>query len=219
MYLVTMVTANFAEFYVRRQLIVPGDATLTAQNIAASAQLFRLGIISDLATLVCDVTLVAALYVVLKPINRNLALLAAFWRLVECSIAAASIVNELAALRLLGGASSLQTLNTEQLQVLVRLFISVDTAGSRVGALLFGLGSTMFCYLWFKSRYIPRALAAWGIFSSLVPTVIPLTTIVFAGLADIPLRRARTGIPIVIFEIIVGLWLLVKQARPASDVT
>ncbi len=218
MYLFTMVTANFAEFYVRRQLIVPGDALLTAQHIAASAQLFRLGIVSDMATLVCDVILVAALYVILKPINRNLALLAAFWRLVECSIAAAIVVNELAALRFLGGASSLPTLNTEQLQLLARLFISMDIAGSRTGALLFGLGSTLFCYLWFKSRYIPRWMAGWGIFSSLVPIVIPLTTVVFSGLADLPLRRARTGIPIIIFEIIAGLWLLVKQIPTASDV-
>jgi hypothetical protein len=216
MYLITIITANFAEFYVRHQLIVPGDALLTAKNIAASAQLFRLGIVSDMATLVCDVILIAALYVILKPINRNLALLAAFWWLVECSIAAAIIVNELAALRFLGG-SSLPTLNMEQVQLLTRLFISMDTAGSRVGALLFGLGSILFCYLWFKSRYIPRWLAAWGIFSSLVPTVIPLATVVFSSSADLPLRRARSGIPIIIFEIIAGLWLLVKQARPAAE--
>jgi hypothetical protein len=135
---------------------------------------------------------------------------------VECSTAAAMVVNELAAFRLLGGVSSLPTLNTEQLQVLARLFISMETAGSRIGALFFGLGSIVFCYLWFKSRYIPRLLAAWGIFSSLVPTVIPLATIVFSGLADLPLRRPRSGIPVIIFQIIVGLWLLVKGIQASS---
>jgi hypothetical protein len=60
-----MAAANFAEFYVRRHVVVHGDAVQTAQNIAASSGLFRLGIASDLITLACDVVLVAALYVIL----------------------------------------------------------------------------------------------------------------------------------------------------------
>jgi Domain of unknown function (DUF4386) len=210
MCLFTMVTANFAEFYVRGRLIVPGDAVQTAKNIAASGQLFRLGIVTDLATLVGGVILVVALYVVLKPVNRDLALLAVFWRLLECSIAAVMVGIDFAVLRLLNGASSLRAFNTEQLQELARLLLGVETGGYRVGALFFGLGSTLFAYLWFKSRYIPRLLAAWGILASLVPTIVPLSTIAFAGLTEAPLRRARTGIPIVVFEVILGVWLLAK---------
>jgi hypothetical protein len=213
LYLFTMVTANCAEFYVRGRLIVPGDAVQTATNIAASPGLFRLGIASDLITFAGDAVLVVALYIVLKPINRNLALLALFWRLVECSIATATLASDFAAVLLLSGADSLRALGAEQWQALGRLLISVDTGGNRVAALFFGLGSTLFAYLWFKSRYIPRALAALGIIASLVPTVVPLATIVFSTLADAPLRRARSGIPIVIFEVIVGIWLLVKGIR------
>jgi hypothetical protein len=113
-------------------------------------------------------------------------------------------------LLLLSGTGSSQALNAEQLTALARLFISLDTGGNRIGAVFFGLGSTMFCFLWFKSRYIPRLLAAWGILASLVPVLVPLAAIMFSSLADAPLRRARTGIPIVIFEIVAGLWLLMK---------
>jgi hypothetical protein len=208
-YLLTMATANFAEFYVRRHVLVHGDALQTARNIAASAPLFRLGLASDLLTLACDIALVAALYVVLKPINSNLALLAVFWRLVECSVVAVTLATDFAALLILSGADSLRALDAEQLPALARLLISMDAGGNRVAALFFGLGSTLFCYLWFKSRYIPRALAALGIFASLVPMFIPLATIVLSSLADVPLRRARTGVPIVIFEVILGFWLLV----------
>jgi hypothetical protein len=210
MYLLTMVTANFAEFYVRGQLIVPGDAVQTARNIAASGQLFRLGIASDLVTFASDVMLVVALYAVFKPVNRNLALIAAFWWLVECSVAAATVANDFAAVLLLRGADSLRALNAEQGQALARLLISMDAGGNRVAALFFGLGSTLFCYLWFKSRYVPRVLAAWGVLASLVPAIVPLATIVFPALVDARLRRARSGVPIVIFEIAVGVWLLVK---------
>lgn len=218
LYLFTIFAANFVEFYVRRKLIVPADAARTATNIAQHEQLFRLGITIDLIMLAANVVLVVALYVILKPISRNLALLAVFWRLVECSIATATVGIDFAAVLFLTGPNSVSALNTEHIQALARLLINLDTGGNRVAALFFGLGSTLFCCLWYKSRYIPRVLAAGGILASLVPTFIPLSTIVFASLADAPLRRARTGIPIVIFEVIVGLWLLIKGIdAPASS--
>ncbi|HEY2361958.1 MAG TPA: DUF4386 domain-containing protein [Candidatus Angelobacter sp.] len=218
LYLFTILTANFVEFYVRRKLLVPVDALRTASNIAQHEQLFRLGITTDLIMLAASVMLVAALYVVFKPVSRSLALLAVFWWLVECAIAATTAGIDFAAVLSLTGSNSLPALNTDQLQSMARLLIGLDAGGNRAAALFFGLGSTLFCYLWFKSGYIPRPLAAFGILASLVPTFIPLSTIVFASLADLPLRRARTGIPIVIFEAILGFWLLVKGINaPASS--
>src|SRR5713101_3900573 len=111
LYLFRMVTANFAEFYARGRLIVAGDAVQTAKNIAASERLFRLGTVSNLITFAAVVPLIVALYVVLKPINRNVALLAAFWRLVECSIFALITLNDFLALRLLSGADYLFAVN------------------------------------------------------------------------------------------------------------
>lgn len=171
LYLLMMVTGVFAEFYARGPLIVPGDAVQTAKNIAASERLFRIGTVNDLITFAGDVILVVALYVVLKPINRNVALLAAFWRLAECAILALITLNDFAALRLLSGADYLRAFDTQQLQALARLFIGLQADGFRIGGLFLGLGSTVFGYLWFKSRYIPRGLAAWGIFSSLVVAI------------------------------------------------
>ena len=219
LYLFTILTANLTEFYVRRQMMVPGDAVQTAMNIAAHEQLFRIGIAGDLIMLAANAMLAVALYVILKPINRNLALLAVFWWLVECTVAAATVGVDFAAVLSLTGSNSLPALNTEHMQALARLLISLDAGGNRAAALFFGLGSTVFCYLWFKSRYIPRLLAAGGILASLVPTFIPLSTIVFASLADAPLRRARSGIPIAIFEVILGLWLLIKGLHlPPTEV-
>jgi len=210
LYLFTILAANFVEFYVRRKLIMPADALRTATSIAQHEQLFRLGITIDLIMLAASVMLVAALYVVFKPVDRNLALLATFWWLVECSIAAATVGIDFAAVLSLGGGNFSPALNPEQLQALVRLLISLDAGGNRAAALLFGMGSTLFCYLWFKSQYIPRLLSALGILGSLVPTLVPLSTIMFSSLADVPLRRARSGIPIAIFEVAIGLWLLIK---------
>src|SRR5512135_2686077 len=79
MYLLTMATANFGDFYVRRRLFLPADPAQTARNIAASGALLRAGIASDLVTIAGSVILLVALYVTLKPINRTAALVAAFW--------------------------------------------------------------------------------------------------------------------------------------------
>jgi hypothetical protein len=211
LYLLTIVTANFAEFYARGRMIVGGDAAQTAKNIAASERLFRLGTVSNLITFAAVVILLWALYVVLKPINRNLALLAAFWQLAECSIFALIILNDFVALRLLSGADYLRAFNTQQVQALAYLFVGVHDAGYLIGLVFFGLGSTVFAYLWFKSRYIPRALAVWGIFSSLLVAIVTLAIMVFPGLADvvIPVYFA----PIFFFEVGLGLWLLVKGIR------
>jgi hypothetical protein len=209
LYLFTMAAANFVEFYMRRRVIVPGDAVQTARNIAASGQLFRLVIAGDLLILAAGVMLAVALDVILKPINRGLALLAVFWRLVECSVVAVTVANNFAALLLLSGVDS-RAFSAEQLPAVARLCISMDTAGNRIGAVLFGLSSAVFAWLWFKSRYVPRLLAAFGILASLVPILVPFSTIVLPAMAAVRLRRARTGIPIVIFEVILGFWLLIK---------
>ena len=199
LYLFTIITANFAEFYARGRLIVSGDAVQTARNIAASERLCRLGTVSNLITFASVVILLLALYVVRKPINKNVALLAAFWRLAECAIFALITLNDFVALRLLSGADYLRAFDTRQLQALAYMFVGVHDAGYLIGLVFFGLGSTVFAYLWFKSRYIPRALAAWGIFSSLVVVVVTLAIMVFPSLANVvvPVYFA----PIFIFEV------------------
>lgn len=217
MYLLTMATANFADFYVRRQLFVPADPQQTLRKIAASGILVRLGIGCDLITIVASVILVVALYVILKPINRSAALVAVFWWLLECAMAAVVTLNSLAALFLLSGKDSLLAVNTDHMETLTLLFFNADRAGNRIAAVLFGLGSTVFCYLWFKSRYIPRTLAGWGILASLVPIMAPLFTVMFPSLIDAPLRRARSGWPIMTFEVMLGLWLLLKGLERQSS--
>jgi hypothetical protein len=208
LYVFTMATAIFAQMYVRGRLLVRGDAVQTARNIAASERLFRLGLAFDLITVLGVIVLVWALYVVLKPINRNLALLAAFLRLAESSVAAIAILSTFSALRLLSGAEYLRAFDTQQLQALARMFISGQSAGLEIAFVFLGLGSALYSYLWLKSRYIPRAFAAWGIFSSLVLALVNLTLIVFPDLWDV-LGMAYMA-PMFIYEVGLGLWLLVK---------
>jgi hypothetical protein len=210
-YLIAMATSMFAELYARAPLIVRGDAAQTAINIAASELLFRFGSVIHLITFASDAVLAIALYVVLRPFGRNVALLAAGLRLIDCAILSVNRLNDYAVLRLVSGASYLQAFDTKQLQALVRLFLSVEAAGFQIGFVFLGLGSTVFSYLWLRSRYIPRAIAGWGIFASMVLAVVTLAVMLFPRLGEtIGLTYMA---PMFFYEVGLGLWLLIRGLR------
>ncbi len=214
-YLFAMVTAIFG-FYVRGNLIVSGNVAETARNIMESERLFRLSIASDLITFVTDIVLITALYVVLKPVHRNLALLAVLWRLMETAVLVVVTLNGFDVLRVLSGADYLGVFEAERLRAFARLSLSAYGPGYNVGFVFLGLGSTVFSYLWFKSNYIPKALAALGVFSSLLLAACNFAFIIFPGFAVTvgPGYMAPMGV----FEITMGFWLLFKRLRPSGEV-
>ena len=119
----------------------------------------------------------------------------------------------------MSGADDLRAFRPEQLQALAALFVSVHAAGYRIATVFFALGSAVFSYLFFKSRYIPRPLAAWGVFSSLLVLLPVFALILVPSFGDIGWgvpgwRPPRWQGPIMLFEVATGLWLLVKGVRP-----
>jgi hypothetical protein len=93
------------------------------------------------------------------------------------------------------------------LQTLARLHITSDPY--YIGLPFWGLASTICSYLWFKSRYIPRALAAFGVISSTWCVICAFAFIVFPHL-DATVNAYWFDMPMVIFEMALGLWLLFK---------
>jgi hypothetical protein len=211
LYLVTMIIPLLAEIYLRGPLINHGDAAQTSRNIVASQWQFRMSIASGLVAVAIEVILLVALYVVLESSNRNLAFLAAFWRLIKCAIFALMALNDFVVLSLLSGAEYLRAFQTSQLQALAAMFLSVRHDAGLIGGVFLGLGSTVFAYLWLSSRYIPRLLAAWGIFASLALAIGILLIMAYPGLRSVigPAYWA----PLFIFEVTLGVWLLVKGIR------
>src|SRR5450756_1614686 len=149
-YLFALVPSIFSEFYVSGRL-VSDNAIVTAQNIIAHERLFRLGLASNLLVFAANVVLVTALYIVLERVNRRLALLAVFFRLIETTILIVAVLNDFYVLRLLSGASYLTTVNSDELAALARVSIGAHSSTYGVALLLFGFGSPVFCYLWLKS--------------------------------------------------------------------
>ncbi|MEA2337393.1 MAG: hypothetical protein QOE82_1400 [Thermoanaerobaculia bacterium] len=216
-YLIAMVAGIFAEIYVRSRLIVPGDVMQTARNITASEWLFRIGTVTNLIVFAGDVVLLVALYVILRPVNRNIALLAVAWRIIDSGILAVNLLSDFAILRLLSGADYLRVFDAKQLAALARLFYGVEAAGYQIGFVFLGLGSAVYSYLWLKSRYIPKAIAVLGIFASLVMAFVTLAIMLFPSLSVIGLTYMA---PMFFYEVGLGLWLLFKGIRmpiTASD--
>jgi hypothetical protein len=78
LYLIIILAGGSGALFVRGSLVVAGNAAATATNILASRYLWRAGVAGDLVMHVCDVALMLVFYVLLRPVNRNLALLATF---------------------------------------------------------------------------------------------------------------------------------------------
>jgi hypothetical protein len=212
LYLIAMATGLFAEFYVHfpSTLIISGDVTKTASNITSNERLYRIGIANNIITFAIDVVLIWALYVLLRPVNRSLALLAVFFRLIETTIACFAIINAYVAMQFISDAGHLKAFDSNQIQALSVLHDTYALTFNVV-AIFLGLGSTIFNYLLLKSRYIPRVLAVWGIFSSVLLLISQFVIIIFPGMEKI-IIPACYG-PIALDEIALGFWLLVKGAN------
>lgn len=130
----------------------------------------------------------------------------------EAFILGVNTLNDYIVLILLSGDGYLSIFETKQLQALVLLFLKAHGTGYNIGLIFFGLGSTVFSYLLFKSDYIPRILAVWGIFASLVILIGTFSVLILPNDAGI-IYQYISGPPMLLYEFVVGFWLLFKSVN------
>ena len=205
----------FANYVLLNPLIVPDNAAETARNIAAHQIQFRVTLICFLTYSASVVVLLAALYVILKPVNQGLALAGALFRLVFAILWLLSTLNMLGALRLLGSASYLQIFEADRLQVLARLYVAATFDDYYVGLPFFGLAATVCAYLWLKSKYIPKGLAVFGVISSAWCVICAFVFLIFPSFNKI-VNDYLFDSPMAIFELILSFWLLFKGLKPVA---
>ena len=160
LFLISIVAGGFGEFYVPSTLIVSADATATANNLRASEWLFRLGFAGYLVEAMCDIGLTLVLYVLLRRVHEELALLAAFFRLVSTAVFGAAELFYFAATFILGGAAYLKTFSPDQLNALALLSLKLYGYGGGIFMVFYGIPSILLGYLMFRSGYFPRVLGA-----------------------------------------------------------
>ena len=156
--LLSLIAGGFGEAYVPSRLIVPSDAAATAQNLKVFESLFHMGFAAYLIEAVCDVTLSLILYVLLKPVRKDLSLLAAFFGLVGTAVFAFAELFYIAPSIILGGAGYLKTLAPDQLNTLVLLSLKLFSYGGVMFTVFYGVAWVLRGYLIFQSEYLPKFL-------------------------------------------------------------
>jgi hypothetical protein len=210
-YLLIAILAILANFFVLESLIVPGDAATTANNIMANELLFRGGIASFMVLVILDVTVAWALYILLKPVNKSLAMLAAWFRLVFATILGIALHNFLSVLQLLSGTDYLTVFETEQLQAQAMLFLNAFNYTWLIGLTVFGLHLFVLGYLIFRSSYIPRIIGILLVVASLGYIIDSFANFLLPNYADYEaIFLLIVAVPAIIAELSLTFWLLLK---------
>ena len=203
LYLVMGVIGAFSILYVPSTLIVPGDAVTTANNIMASQLLFRSGIVSGLLSQIMFILLVLFLYQLLKPVNKNLALLMVIFVLVAVPIAMLNELSNFAALLLLSGADYLAEFSADQLHAQVMIFLDLHNDGIIIAQIFWGLWLFPLGFLVFKSGFLPRFLGVLLVIGCFGYVIDSFALILFPGFKPIA-QFTFIG------ELLLPLWLLIK---------
>ncbi len=157
LFLLSMVAGGFGEAYVPSKLIVSADPTATAANIRNFDFLYRLGFAAFLIESLCDITLVLILYALLKPVSKELSLLAAFFGLIGTALFAFAELFYFAPPLILGRAY-LNTFTPDQLNSLALLSLKFYGYAGMIFTAYYGMSWIVRAYLIFRSGYLPKLL-------------------------------------------------------------
>ncbi|MGA3105710.1 MAG: DUF4386 domain-containing protein [Terriglobales bacterium] len=211
LYLLGSIPGFFALLYVPGKLMVHGDPTATAHNIAASQTLFRLSIFADLAGQTIFIFVALALYHLLKGVNGRHAMLMLVLLLVSIPIAFLNELNSVAAVTLARGADFLSVFDEPQRVALMRLFLSLRGAGFDVAGIFWGLWLFPLGLLVYRSGFIPRILGVLLMVGCFAYLANSFTSLV---LPQYETAVSRWMNPIQLVEMLFMLWLLIMGAEP-----
>ncbi len=206
--LIMAVAAAFSMGYVPSRLFVTGDATATANNIITFKSLFNLSIIGHLIILFTDIAVAILLFVILKPVSKTLALIAAVFRLIMVSMRGINLVNFFIALTLLNGVKHVTVFETDQLHGLVILFLNAFNNGVLIDMIFFSVHIFIIGYLVFKSGYIPGIFGVLLILGSFGYLINSITSLFFPEYQEIISRIVF--VPELVSELALVVWFLIK---------
>ncbi len=202
--ILSMVGGWFGEMYVP-SLMLTGDAATTAAQLRLHDGLFRLGFAAYLVEAFSDIVIAWLFYVLLKPVHRDLALLAAFFGLVSMLVFAVTKLLYFAAPILLSGNRYLTAFPPEQADALAALFLSLYAGISGVSMLFYGTAWMLRGWLTFRSAYLPRWLGALMALAGLGFVAKTITQVLAPALSSNLLLA-----PMFVNALAVTIWMLAK---------
>jgi hypothetical protein len=212
-YLINIITGLFTEVFVRSNIIVWDNATTTARNIIASQLLFRAGIISDLLMTTSYLLMGLTFYILLKHVNKNVALAMLSLNIVGVAILALNLLNQFAPIIILCGADFLKVFSADQLNALVMLFLNLHKYGYIIAGISWSAYLLPLGYLVYKSEYFPKFL---GILLMIAPSY-GLTDLFIQFMFPKYLAITYPFIAIaMVAEFSFAFWLLFKKVKDST---
>jgi Domain of unknown function (DUF4386) len=206
LYLIFMLTFIFSSV-VRSRIIVFGNVVTTANNMMASGWLFRISFMSEILSAVFFLLAAWGLYVILKSVDKNFALLFLLLNLGGVIIECINMLNLFAALLLSSGVDYLKVFQANQLQSLAMLFLNLYQNGFMIAQVFYGAWLFPLGYLVFKSSFLPRIL---GILLLVDCFGILIWFFQFFLFPNYPAISYPSYVIGFIAELSLGLWLLIK---------
>lgn len=203
--LVSVVAGGFGEAYVPMMVIAANDAAATASNLVQNSSLVRLGFACYLVEALCDVGLALILYALLRPVHRDLALLATFFRLIGTAGFAVAQLFYFAATPLAHHPSGLRGLSPDQFDSLALLSINLGQYGATLFMMFYGAGFLLTGWLMLRSQYLPTFI---GILVLITGAGFVSRTLLWV-LAP-AYSSSLLLLPAALAGVALGLWLLVK---------
>jgi hypothetical protein len=211
LYLLLVVIAPFRLIYIPSALIVRGNATATANNIATHETLFRLGIVSDLLCGTILIFLVLAFYRLFKGVDQKLAVqVVILGGVLPAAIDFFNVVNDAAALLLVRGGDFLSAVEKPQRDALAMLFLRLHRQEIVAAEILWGLWLFPLGVLVFRSRFLPRFLGIWLIINGFAYLTMSFTGFLLPHYEDMV---SNIAFPALLGEMALMLWLVIMGAK------
>ncbi len=199
-----LMPVTFAEFYINPKLLIPGNIEQTVQNIVAHGRLFTAAILCYLVTLILDVVISWALYILLTPVNRSVSLLTAWFRLEYTVIALFSLLNLTTVYRFLHTPDYLAAFGSGPLHAQVMLLLNSYRYDWSMSLIIFGIHLGLLGYLIYQSGYIPKMIGILLVIDGLGWVITPLKPYLY------PNAHLGFFFPMNFAELILPLWLLIR---------
>jgi len=214
-YLLLIVIGPLRLIYIPSKLFVDGNASATANNIAAHEWLFRIGIVGDLVCGVILIFLVLAFYRLFKEVDQNLAVLVViFGGVMPALIIFVGVVSDAAALMVVRGGDFLSAFDKPQRDALAMLFLNLRDHQNTAAEILWGVWLLPLAVLVYKSRFLPRFLGVWLAIGGLAYVILSLTGELLPQYQGKVFTYSQ---PAFFGELALMLWLVIKgTTRPAT---
>jgi hypothetical protein len=191
--------------------ILTGNIPAVMVGVTHNGAQIRVDILIQIATWVSIIIMTSLLYVILRARSRPVALVALVLWVTEVLLSAVSVLGLYALLTVSPDFVRAGAPPTSYYGTLGTLFLGLEQHAAEVSLLFFALGAFLWYGLFFTTRLVPRGLSVWALLA-MVLVLAGILPQVWDHSINVPLTL---DIPYLPFELVVGLWLLVRGASPA----